>query len=92
MGSIPHCSLLLFPQAAFPCRRWRGDTIIYSLLHTANITVLTSELFLIIGCAGSLTEEEEYERHEAYVQMVAEYENKAKRCRGLGGSLMSSGS
>jgi hypothetical protein len=49
-------------------------------------------LFLLIGCAGTLTEEEEYERHEAYIQMVIEYDNKVKRCRRIGGSLVSTAS
>ncbi len=52
-----------------------------SRVNTVNITVLTLVLFLLIGCAGTtLTEEEEYERHEAYVQMVIEYENKVRAC------------
>jgi hypothetical protein len=47
---------------------------------------------MLIGCAGSLTEEEKYERHEAYMQMVNDYDNKVRRCRGLGGSMVSTGS
>ena len=55
-----------------------------------SITVLTSELFVLISCAGSLTEEEKYERQEVYVQMVIDYDDNARRCRGFGVSLVSS--
>lgn len=61
-------------------------------VNTVNITALTSELFLLIGCAGTLTEEETYERHEAYIQMVNEYNNEVRRCRRARGSMVSSGS
>ncbi len=61
-------------------------------LITANITELTSLLFLFIGCAGTtLTEEEEYERHEAYVQMVIEYDNKVKGCSQSGDLMVTTG-
>ena len=63
-----------------------------SRVNTLNFAVIESVLFLFIGCAGTLTEEEKYERQEARIQMVTNYENKVKRCRGLGGSLVSAGS
>ncbi len=64
----------------------------YSRVNTVNITVLTLVLFLLIGCAGTtLTEEEEYERHEAYVQIVIEYDNKVKGCSLSGGLLVTTG-
>ncbi len=57
-----------------------------------NITVLTAALFLFTGCAGTtLTEEEEYERHEAYVQLVIEYDNKVRDCRRPGDLLVTTG-
>ncbi len=63
-----------------------------SRVNTVNITVLTLVLFLLIGCAGTtLTEEEEYERHEAYVQMVLEYDNKVKGCSQSGDLLVTTG-
>ena len=63
-----------------------------SRVNTVNFAVIESVLFLFIGCVGTLTEEEKYERQEAHIQMVINYENKVKRCRGLGGSLVSAGS
>ncbi len=60
-----------------------------SQVNTVNITVLTSVLFLLIACAGTtLTEEEEYELHEAYIQMVIEYDNKVRDCRRSGDVLV----
>ena len=57
-----------------------------------EISALTSVSFLLVGCTVTLTEEEEYESQEAYIQMVDDYANKVRRCRGLGGSLVSTGS
>ncbi len=63
-----------------------------SRVKTMNITVLTSVLFLLIGCAGAtLTEDEVYERHEAYVQIVIEYDNKVRDCRRSGDLLVTTG-
>ena len=63
-----------------------------SRVNTVHITVLTLVLFLLIGCAGTtLTEEEEYERHEGYVQMVIEYDNKVRDCRRSGDLLVTTG-
>ncbi len=60
-----------------------------SQLNTVNITVLTLVLFLVIACAGTtLTEEEEYELHEAYIQIVIEYDNKVRDCHRSGDVLV----
>jgi hypothetical protein len=56
---------------------------------TTHITVLTSLLFLFIGCAGpTLTVEEEYDRQEANIQIAMEYDNKNRDCRGSGGLMV----
>jgi len=58
-------------------------------LITANITVLTSLLFLLIGCAGTtLTVEDEYARHEANIQIAMEYDNRYRDCRESGGQMV----
>ncbi len=63
-----------------------------SQVNTVNITVLTSVLFLLIACAGTtLTEEEEYELHEAYIQMVIEYDNKVSDCHRSDDVLVTTG-
>ena len=63
-----------------------------SRVNTVNITVLTSMLFLLIGCAGTLSEDEKYERQDAYYKMVDNYKEEARRCRWSGGTLVSAGS
>jgi len=55
----------------------------------ANITVLTSLLFLFIGCAGStLTVEEEYDRQEANIRIAMEYDSRNIDCRESGGQMI----
>ena len=49
--------------------------------NAVNYSVLTSELFVLFGCAGTLTEEEEYARQDAAIQIVTEYNIKAGLCR-----------
>jgi len=64
----------------------------YSRVNTVNITVLTSVLFLFIGCAGTTpTEEEAYERHAAYTQLVIEYDNKVRDCDRSGDVMVTTG-
>jgi len=45
-------------------------------------------LFLLIGCAGTLTEDEKYERQDAYYKMVDKYNETARRCRRSGGVVV----
>ena len=58
----------------------------------ADVAVITLALFVLINCAGPLTEEQEYYRHETYNLMVSKYEKEVERCRRSGGSMVSSGS
>jgi len=56
---------------------------------TTHITVLMSLLLLFIGCAGpTLTVEEEYDRHEANIQIAMEYNNNNRDCRESGGLMV----
>jgi hypothetical protein len=58
----------------------------------ADLAVMAPAVVALVNCAGPPTEEQEYERHEAYNQMVIRYENEVRQCRRTGGSMVSSGS
>lgn len=81
-----------FPSGcSFPDGREEAMTTLYrtNLVHGAGFTPL---IFVLVNCAGPLSDEQEYERVDRYNQMVSEYEEQVRRCRGSGGSMISSGS
>ena len=62
----------------------------FSTRNTVGYSVLTSELIMLFGCAGTPTEEEYYEREDAAIQIVSEYNDKARLCRRMNGVLVTS--
>lgn len=58
----------------------------------ADLAVMTLAVFMLVNCAGPLTEEQEYERIEAHNLMASKYEKEVRRCRRSGGVIVSSGS
>lgn len=61
-------------------------------MNSIAVILLVAQFILIGGCAGTLTEDEIYERGDAYAIIVSDYKRISKRCRARGGSLVSSGS
>ena len=91
--------MILFPivSPAFPsgCSSLDSRGKIMTTFYRTNLAhgaVLGPLVFVLVNCAGPITEEQKYERLDRYNQMVSEYEEDVKRCRRTGGSMISSGS